>query len=127
MQSSMFGNVVRILCRDGRGRTLVGGAIGILTGVQCLLTSREVKSPVAKPKPEPVPVRADVASRPKPRIKISQTRSELGYVYWVVREFGPDPSYALFDTWQEAINEAARRVAAAQAPAAQVEESLVTA
>jgi hypothetical protein len=46
------------------------------------------------------------------RIKISQTRSELGYVYWVVRETGDDPSYALFDTWQEAMDEVTRRMTA---------------
>jgi hypothetical protein len=56
----------------------------------------------------------------KPRIKISQTRSELGYVYWVVREFGGNPSYALFDTWQEAMNEAQRRMAATQSEASLV-------
>ena len=50
----------------------------------------------------------------KPRIKISQTRSELGYVYWVVRQEGTAESrYALFDTWQEAMDEAARRMEAA--------------
>ncbi|HEX4750565.1 MAG TPA: hypothetical protein VH302_13555 [Bryobacteraceae bacterium] len=123
----MFRNVFRSVCRDRRGRTLVAGVVGILTGVQCLLSSREVKPPVAAPGSQPAPVGADVPPAPKPRIKISQTRSELGYVYWVVREFGANPSYALFDTWQEAITEVAQRMAAAQPPAAQVEASLVTA
>jgi hypothetical protein len=50
------------------------------------------------------------AAPPKNRMKITRTKSELGYVFWVLREFGDNPSYALFDTWREAMDEAARRI-----------------
>jgi hypothetical protein len=45
-------------------------------------------------------------------MKVTQTRSELGYVYWVVRETGETPKYALFETWQEAMEEVNRRMKA---------------
>lgn len=121
IQSSMFGKVVRNLCRRRSGRTLVAGAIGVLTAAQVLL-SVSVSQPVIEVKAEPAP-----ASPAKPRIKISQTRSELGYVYWVVRETGAETTFALFDTWQEAMDEAARRMNAANEKAEQSDDALVTA
>jgi hypothetical protein len=108
----MFGKVVRSLCRDRRGLSLVAGAIGVLTGVEHLLSTRTTKPapvPSAPPAEEPV-----LASKSRACFKISQTRSELGYVYWVLHHYGANPSYALFDTWQEAMDEAARRIAATQ-------------
>jgi hypothetical protein len=100
----MFRKFVSGLCRDRRGLVLVAGAVGVLTGVEHLFSARSTKSGTAKPTP----------ALPKPaqqtRIKISRTKSELGYVYWVVRDTCGDPSYTLFDTWQDAMDEAARRL-----------------
>jgi hypothetical protein len=112
----MFRKVVSGLCRNRRGVILVAGAIGVLTGVEHLLSTRtpKVTAPIAKP-PSQKPLPAEpVSVQQTPRIKISQTRSELGYVYWVVRETGGEPSYALFDSWQEAMEEAARRMHASK-------------
>ena len=92
------------LCRDRRGLVVIAGAIGVLRGVECLFSTRQVDPRAGEPKPAPPePVR-------QARIKITRTKSELGYVYWVVREVGGDPSYTLFDTWQEAMDEASRRL-----------------
>lgn len=106
----MFRKALSGLCRDRRGLAVVAGAIGVLRGVECLLSTRDANpARVVSPallRPEPV--------RQQPRIKITQTKSELGFVYWVVREVGGDPSYTLFDTWQEAMDEAARRMNAAK-------------
>jgi hypothetical protein len=112
----MFGKVVQSLCRARLGLSVIAGAVGVLTGVEHLFSTRPAKPvgiapvPVYKvPAPTPLPNRALTKSH----LKITQTKSELGYVYWVVREFGANPSYALFDTWQEAMNEVTRRMNAA--------------
>ncbi len=107
----MFRRVVKDLCRKPRGLALVAGAIGVLAGMEQLLSSH-ASNLGSRGKSRLFPHRRR-REAPAPRIKISQTRSELGFVYWVVRETGSEPSYALFDTWQEAINEATRRIGSA--------------
>lgn len=104
----MFGKVFSGFCRRRSGLVFVAGAIGFLAGVEYLLAMRA-------PKPDRMTgSRSRNQSRQlTPRFKISQTRSEFGYVYWVVRLVGGSPSYALFDTWQEAIDEVNRRITAA--------------
>lgn len=112
----MFGKVFRSICRDRHGRTVIAGAIGVLTGVGYLFSKRAAAVVPVVPAPpvfELPPVEQPRPTPAKPRLKVTQTRSELGYVYWVVREFGANPSYALFDTWQEAMDEVSRRVNAA--------------
>ena len=44
------------------------------------------------------------------RFSIRRTRSELGYTYWVLQGHGKYNGFTLFDTWQEAIDEAQRRI-----------------
>ena len=44
---------------------------------------------------------------------IRQTRSELGYVYWVLQGHGKFTSFALFDTWREAMDAAHQRISEA--------------
>ena len=104
----MFRKVVSGLCHKSGGLVLVAGAIGVLTAVEQFMSTRNT---VAASKPMTRPLDPSCATQ-KPRVKISQTRSELGYVYWVVRESGENPNYALFDTWQEAMDEVNRRMQA---------------
>ena len=103
----MLQNVVRGLCRKTGGVILVAGAIGVLAGVQHFLSGQAV-APLAislpsYPKPHGMP-------KPLDRFSIRQTRSELGYTYWVLQGFGKFRGFTLFDTWQEAIDEVQRRV-----------------
>ena len=42
--------------------------------------------------------------------QIRQTRSELGFVYWVLQGNGRFLSFTLFDTWQEAMDSANQRL-----------------
>ncbi len=123
----MLRKVVCGLCRRRRGLTVVAGAIGVLAGVEHLLTARAAQ-PIAVQAVPALPV-APAAPGVRRRLKIAQTRSELGYVYWVLRELGEDPSYALFDTWQEAMAEATRRlsVVAEAVSVPQADEVLVSA
>ena len=101
----MFGKVVSGLCRRRSGLVVVASAIGLLVGAEYLLALRTPKPDRARPRSQSAIV--------KQRIKVTQTRSELGYVYWVVRETGANPTYTLFDTWQEAMDEVNRRMTAA--------------
>jgi hypothetical protein len=109
----MFGKVVRSLCRERGGLTFVAGAIGVLKAVEYALSASAAKTMRVR--------NAAIATAPptpeKPRLKISRTRSELGYTYWVLRETGANPNYALFDTWREAMDEAVRRIGIAARPA----------
>ena len=106
----MLRKVVCGLCRRRRGLSLVAGAVGVLVGVEHLLTARAAQPVAVQPVPAPPVTPPPVGL--KRRFKIAQTKSELGYVYWVLRELGENPSYALFDTWQEAMAEATRRLSA---------------
>ncbi|HZS55118.1 MAG TPA: hypothetical protein VFA65_11990 [Bryobacteraceae bacterium] len=119
----MFGKVLRNLCRERGGLAFVAGAIGVLKVVEYVLSAHETKPRMDGPKTvaTPRPVR-------RPRFKITRTKSDLGYAYWVLREFGPNPTYALFDTWREAMDEALRRIDALSnlAPESDVDLALVS-
>ena len=96
----MFRKSISSLCRNRCGLVLVAGAISLLTGIEQVFSAGGFGS---KP-------RSFRAMPRRPRLKITRTQSELGYVYWVLRDSSATPIYALFDTWQEAMGEAARRV-----------------
>lgn len=94
----MLQNVLRGLCRNSGGVMLVAGAIGVLAGLECLMSAR-----TATPKRLVREIRPD-------RFTIRRTKSELGYCYWVLQGYGKYSGFDLFDSWQEAIDEAQRRV-----------------
>jgi len=103
----MLQNVVRGLCRNSGGVILIAGAIGVLAGVERLMSTRASARPrmtrlAQRTRPVP-PTSAD-------RFSIRRTRSELGYTYWVLQGYGKFMGFDLFDTWQEAIDEAQRRL-----------------
>src|SRR5579884_745103 len=101
----MFGKVLRSLCRDRRGRSLVAGAISVLAGVEALLSSRTPQAAASELLPGPAS-QPEPAIKRRPCMKIRQTKSELGYVYWVLQDCRGATTYALFDTWREAMDEA---------------------
>jgi len=106
----MLRHFFRGLCSNSNGRVLVASAIGVLVGVEHLLSTQPRTSrPVAK-QPQPDAVRARPSSC---CFKIRRTQSEIGYTYWVLQGFGKYQSFALFDTWQEAMVDANRRLSAA--------------
>lgn len=53
--------------------------------------------------------------RPARCFSIKRTKSELGYTFWILEGFGRHKCFILCDTWQEAIEEANRRLGAATA------------
>jgi hypothetical protein len=51
--------------------------------------------------------------KPKPTERpfhIRRTKSEVGYVYWILEGRGKHKCYVLCDSWQEAVAEANRRL-----------------
>ena len=86
----------RNLCRKKGGIALLSGVAGVLAGVERFIAPRPA---VRKP-------RTDYFS-------IRQTRSELGYTFWVLQGHGYFASFTLFDTWREAMDEASLRVGSA--------------
>jgi hypothetical protein len=83
----------RSVCRKKSGIVLLSGVAAVLVGVERFIAPR----PAAR----------------KPRIdyfSIRQTRSELGYTFWVLQGHCYFASFTLFDTWREAMDEANLRV-----------------
>lgn len=40
---------------------------------------------------------------------VRRTKSEVGYIYWVLQGYGQFHCYELYDSWREACDEAVRR------------------
>lgn len=107
----MLQNVLRGLCRNPGGIILVAGTIGVLTGVKHLMSPPAAVRTRVRPHSERQRVGMPKPGMPKPidRFTISRTQSELGYTYWVLQGHGQYTGFALFDTWQEAMDEMQRR------------------
>src|SRR3954470_15229219 len=93
------------------GIHLIAGAVGFLAGLQQLLSARDRRTCGGGPSPLPsaVPASATESGQEKRRdyFSIRRTKSELGYVYWVLQGHGEFQCFVLFDTWREAMDEAA--------------------
>ena len=95
------------------GIHLIAGAVGVLAGLQCLLSPRGKLPSTANPvQPRPAPGRTlpQAAEKRRDYFSIRRTKSEFGYVYWVLQGFGEFQCFVLYDTWREAMEEASRRV-----------------
>lgn len=96
------------------GIRLIAGAVGVLAGLQHLLCAKDRAECDGEPLAAAIPVspaeRADKTRRNY--FSIRRTKSELGYVYWVLHGHGEFQCFVLFDSWREAIDEAIRRVLA---------------
>jgi hypothetical protein len=104
------------MARTRSGLTLLSGVTNVLVTVERLLSNRVKTDPAVAPSASvAVPLRERVQSTRQREgrsfFRVSQTRSDLGYTYWVVQGFGCYQSFALFDTWAEAIAEVNRRLA----------------
>ncbi len=102
----MLRNILRGLCRNPGGVILVAGTIGVLHGVKHFLAAPAAAQSHVRSRPDR---KHPGMPRPLDRFTIRRTRSELGYTYWVLQGFGRHTGFALFDTWQEAIDEVRRR------------------
>jgi hypothetical protein len=91
----MLRRVFRGLSKNPAGLTLIAGAIGVLTGVERLMSKKRSTKPLRP--------RTDY-------FEIKRTKSDVGYTYWVLHGFGRYSCFALFDTWREAMDEAVLRL-----------------
>jgi hypothetical protein len=98
------------------GIHVIAGAVGVLAGLQHLFSAKERGKfdGDSLPPASAVPVRIAKSLEKKRRdyFSIRRTKSELGYVYWVLQGHGAFQCFVLFDSWREAIDEAVRRVLA---------------
>ncbi len=94
------------------GTHLLAGAVGVLAGLQHLLSAKERTKRASEPESREQ-VRSINHTQPTQRrpdyFSIRRTKSELGYVYWVLQGYGEFQCYVLHDTWKEAADEACRR------------------
>ncbi len=71
--------------------------------------------------PEPVRVESNRATTAAPIIRsamergdrqfsIKRTKSEVGYVYWILEGYGKHKCFVLCDTWEEAMEQAKHRL-----------------
>jgi hypothetical protein len=94
------------------GVHLIAGAVGVLAGLRHLLSAKDrnkgtvepawAASTALKDSPAATHMKRDYFS-------IRRTKSELGYVYWVLQGHGAFQCFVLFDTWKEAVDEACLR------------------
>jgi hypothetical protein len=104
----MLQQIFRTFCTNSKRRALLAGTVGVLATIEHLMSSRPAKG---RRYPEKVHRKMHRAARSRTDyFHIRQTRSELGYVYWVAQGFGRYRCFLLLDTWEEAIQEALRRM-----------------
>lgn len=106
-------------------------AVGVLAGVERLLHNPETPSRARRPKPAatrapvasdnksfpasqltiPMPAEAVVKSVPERNFSIKRTKSEVGYVYWILEGYGKYKCFILCDSWDEAVTQAKSKMA----------------
>ena len=108
----MLRQIFHGVCSIPKSRVIVAGAIGMLVGIEHLMATRPRKDTkrfrdpdAATASPEPVPVPSHTRL-----FAIRRTKSDLGYTYWVLQGFDACTCFLLFDTWQEAMDEATSRL-----------------
>ena len=112
----MLRHILNGVCLIPKGRRIVAGAIGMLAGIEHLLATRP-KAHAGRPvhQDAPVALPEPVMVRTRERLfAIRRTKSELGYTYWVLQGFDACKCFLLFDTWQEAMDEANVRLHSSQ-------------
>ena len=56
------------------------------------------------------PVFRSALHRSDRQFSIKRTKSEVGYVYWILEGFGKHKCFVLCDTWEEAMEQAKARL-----------------
>jgi len=62
------------------------------------------------PKAAPAPLVRTALNRSDRQFSIKRTKSEVGYVYWILEGYGKHKCFVLCDTWEEAMEQAKTRL-----------------
>ena len=98
-------------------RTLLGGLFiaGAVVLAICVLAPKRKRA--EEPPPLPASPKAAETTEgkapvPKParNFSIKRTKSEVGYVYWILEGYGRYKCFILCDTWEEAVATAKTRL-----------------
>lgn len=95
------------------GIHLVAGAVGVLAGLQYFFSPKSRRKATGNCGVRSVAAvdnTAQPANTRRDYFSIRRTKSDLGYVYWVLKGYGEFQCFILFDTWREAVDEASRRI-----------------
>ena len=100
--------LVDILARRREGIFVLAGVAALLTGVERLMRTPGVSLQRRK-HGQALP--GDYSAQERRNFfTVRQTRSELGYVFWVLQGHGELSSFELFDSWADAIKAADARL-----------------
>jgi len=58
----------------------------------------------------PAPLVRSAINRGDRQFSIKRTKSEVGYVYWILEGYGKHKCFVLCDTWEEAMEQAKTRL-----------------
>jgi hypothetical protein len=118
----VFKRLIHSFSRHRSGIVLLSGAAALLSGVERALAPRTASDrPRSQtPLPNAQPVQTPAADPSADGFKIYRSKTDLGYAYWVLQGRGCFQSFSLFDTWEQAMQEAERRLAVARRVAAPV-------
>ena len=84
-------------------------AVGVLVVLETLLSKRPKRNqPLPEPAPKP-PASELVKQKAERNFTIKRTKSEVGFVYWILEGYGRYKCFILCDTWDEAIAQAKAR------------------
>ena len=90
---------------------LAAGVVGLIVVVERLLDNRARdggKEPQSSP-PQTAPL---ARPKTKPHFSIKRTKSEVGYIYWILEGHGKYKCFVLCDSWEEAMEQAKSRLGA---------------
>ena len=92
---------------------MIAGAVGVLAGLHHLFSAKDRIKDKVERSSQVRDVSASGTVRTETRrnyFSIRRTKSELGYVYWVLQGYGNFQCFVLYDTWKEAVDEASQRI-----------------
>ena len=99
---------IDIKAKESAGIVLIAGLVVVLASFSKFWFKRTpnyCRKQARTKKPESPAQRERIAF-----FQIRQTRSDLGFVYWVLQGHGRFASFTLFDTWQEAMDSTNQRL-----------------
>jgi hypothetical protein len=86
--------------------------VGVIAGIERLLKDSS-PAPRATPEapPQAPPPAETLVKEAERNFSIKRTKSEVGYVYWILEGYGKYKCFVLCDTWDEAVAQAKAKLA----------------